>query len=124
MVDAQLVSAEDPVLQSTIADSDRQVPAKMVDLDSEQQLVSEIWGLNVRIVGVDASTLVSGEFEPAPFMDIWDRATSTTGSGGDVDASAMYQSVLTDVQWGDVSSSPTSRHCGRRLPATACLSSS
>lgn len=99
------VPASDPVLQYIVADSDGRVPAKLVDLDSEQQLVSEIWGLQVRIADAEGNTLMLGSFDPAAFADIWDRATGA-GGGGDVGAGAMYQSVLTRLQWGDVSASP------------------
>ncbi|MBX3655179.1 MAG: hypothetical protein KF686_13415 [Ramlibacter sp.] len=99
------VTASDPVLQYIVADSDGQVPAKLVDLDSEQQLVSEIWGLEVRIADDNGNTLLRGDFEPAAFADIWDRATGS-GAGGDIGAGAMYQSVLTRLQWADVSASP------------------
>ncbi len=95
------VALNDPVLQCIVADADSRVCAKLVDLDSEQQLVSEIWGLKVRIADRDGRTLVSGEFEPAGFMDIWDRATGT--GAGDTGAGAVYQSVLQNLQWGDVS---------------------
>jgi hypothetical protein len=98
------VPASDPVLQCIVADSDRQAPAKLVDLDPEQQLVSEIWGLQVRIADADGNTLLLSDFEHAAFMDIWDRAQGPT-QAGDADAGAMYQSVLTNLQWGDVSGS-------------------
>jgi hypothetical protein len=94
----------DPVLQCIVADSGTQAPAKLVDLDSEQQLVSEIWGMQVRIADSSGNTLMSGDFEPAAFLDIWDRAIGAE-SGGDVDAGAAYQSVLTNLQWADVSAS-------------------
>jgi len=98
------VTSSDPVLGYIVADSDGSVPAKLVDLDPEQQLVSEIWGLTVRIADGAGNTLMQGDFEPAAFMDIWDRAT---GSGsGDIGAGAAYQSVLWNLQWGDVSASP------------------
>jgi hypothetical protein len=98
------VKPSDPVMGYIIADSDDQAPAKMVDLDPEQQLVSEIWGLQVRIADQAGNTVMRGQFEPAAFMDIWDRATG--GGGGDTTAGAMYQSVLTGLIWGDVSASP------------------
>jgi hypothetical protein len=99
------VTAGDPVLTYLVADSDKQVPAKLVDLDSEQQLVSEIWGLQVRITDPQGNTIMAGDFEPAAFADIWDRATGG-GGGGDIGAGAMYQSVLRHLHWGDVSASP------------------
>lgn len=99
------VSSADPILQYIIADSDTMAPAKLVDLDSEQQLVSEIWGLQVRIADANGKTLMVGDYDPAAFMDIWDRAIGNE-SGGDIDAGATYQSVLTHLQWGDISASP------------------
>jgi len=101
---AGAVPAGDPVLQCIVADSDGRVPAKLVDLDSEQQLVSEIWGLQVRIADAGGATLLRGDFDPAAFADIWDRATGS--GGGDIAAGAMYQSVLRNLQWADVSASP------------------
>ena len=97
------VSANDPVINYIIADSDRHAPAKLADLDSEQQLVSEIWGLQIRIADANGNTLMRGDFDPAAFADIWDRATGH--GGGDNAAGAMYQSVLTNLQWADVSGS-------------------
>ncbi len=98
------VPTGDPVLGYLVADSDSHAPAKLVDLDPEQQLVSEIWGLQVRLATSDGTTVVQGDFQPVAFLDIWDRATDS--SGGDTIAGAMYQSVLTNLEWGDVSGSP------------------
>lgn len=98
------VTSTDPILHCIVADSDSHVCAKLCDLDSEQQLVSEIWGLQVRIADQHGNTLFRGEFKPAAFMDIWDRAIGAS-SGGDVDAGATYQSVLTNLHWEDVSHS-------------------
>jgi len=94
------VTSSDPVLGYIIADSDTQAPAKLVDLDSEQQMASEIWGLQVRIADGGGNTLLRGDFEPAAFIDIWNRALG--GGGGDNSYSATFQSVLTNLQWGDV----------------------
>ncbi len=102
---AGAVPATDPVASCVVADSGSQAPAKLVDLDSEQQLVSEIWGLQVRIADTGGNMLMQGDFEAAAFADIWDRATGP-GGGGDIGAGAMYQSVLRKLQWGDVASSP------------------
>jgi hypothetical protein len=98
------VGAGDPVLACAIADADARAPAKLVDLDPEQQMVSEIWGLQVRIADGNGNTLLRGEYEPAAFIDIWNRATA--GGGGDMTMGAMYQSVITALEWGDVSGSP------------------
>lgn len=96
---------DDPVLACLVADSDRQPPAKLVDLDPDQQMVSQIWGLEVRICDADGLNAVRGRFEMAPFTDIWRRATAA-GGAGDMAMSSMYQSVLYDLEWGDVARSP------------------
>jgi hypothetical protein len=93
---------DDPVMNCLIGDSDRSAPAKIVDLDPEQQLVSEIWGLQVRIYLKDGTNLLRARYETAAFTDIWSRST---GGGGDMGAGATYQSVLADLEWGDVSAS-------------------
>ncbi|NHZ44401.1 hypothetical protein [Massilia aquatica] len=97
------VGADDPILGYSIADSNEQVCAKIVDLDPEQQLVSEIWGLQVRIADANGNTLVVGDFTPAAFTDIWFGRSQ--GKSGDMGAGAMWQSVLTKLRWGDVSHS-------------------
>ena len=108
LADGSPAAGTDPVLGYLVADSDRRVPAKLVDLDPEQQLVSMIFGLELRIATPAGETLLRGDFDPAAFLDIWDRAQAVPVSGpgsGDVAAGAMYQSVLTRVTWGDVSGS-------------------
>jgi len=109
LADGSPASGTDPVLACAVADSDDRAPAKLVDLDPEQQLVSQIFAFELRIAAASGTTLLRGEFAPAAFMDLWDRARTVPVSGpgsGDVAAGAMYQSVLTRVRWGDVSGSP------------------
>jgi hypothetical protein len=101
--DGSAAASSDAVLGCQVADAGQGPPAKLVDLDPEQQLVSTIWGLRVRLVNVAGSVLLSSTFQPAAFMDIWDRCPSAQG---DELAGATYQSVLTDLQWGDLSASP------------------
>ena len=56
------VDANDPVLSSKIADSDDRVCGKLADLDPQQQLVSEIWGLQVRLTDRMGANLLTGDF--------------------------------------------------------------
>ena len=96
---------DDPVLGCLVADSDRLPPAKIVDLDPEQQLVSTIWGLELRICDANGKNLLRAPFAPAAFMDIWGRAIESP-PGSDNSAAAMFQSILHDLEWGHVSGSP------------------
>jgi len=76
------------------------VSGKIVDLDPEQQLVSEIWGMEVRLADSDGNTLMHGHFAVAPFTNIWWQRVQGAG-GGDISASAVYQSTLSKVEWGE-----------------------
>jgi hypothetical protein len=105
LADGSSAGIADPVLACSIADSDRRVPAKLVDLDPEQQLVSMVWGLEVRIANAQGETLMRGEYAPAAFHDIWGRAVGT-GGAGDVGGAAAYQSILSSLEWGTIDASP------------------
>ncbi|NKC10733.1 MAG: hypothetical protein GKR94_00560 [Gammaproteobacteria bacterium] len=117
---ARAVDSSDAVLECIVADSDSAVAAKLVDLDSEQQLVSEIWGLEVRIADANGNTLMAGNYKPAAFMDIWDRATG--GGNGDVGAGSAYHSVLSDLRWADNLASPFLQQLKTASEATGMLS--
>jgi hypothetical protein len=94
--------AGDPVVGLPLKNSSDRVDAKLVDLDPDQQMVSMIFGLQVRIADpVSGAVLMTGELSPVPFMDIWGR-----GGEGDTGASVFYHSMLTGVVWGDLSKSP------------------
>jgi hypothetical protein len=94
---------QDPAIGLQLKNSSDRVDAKLVDLDPDQQMVSMIFGLQVRIVDpVSGAVLMTGELTPVPFMDMWVRG----GGGGDTAASVFYHSTLTGVVWGDLSKSP------------------
>jgi hypothetical protein len=103
LADGSPAPADDPVRRLLVADSDRTAPAKIVDLDPCQQMVSMLFGLEVRITDEAGVTRFRGTYEPAAFFDIWGRAP---GHPSDTTACAYYQSVLTAAEWGDISSSP------------------
>jgi hypothetical protein len=100
-VDNNPVPEGDPVSGCLIADSDLTVSAKLVDLDPEQQTVSEVWGMQVRICRPDGVNLLRGFYKTAAFIDIWDRAPG----GGDLIAGAAYTSVLHGLEWGPIDGS-------------------
>jgi hypothetical protein len=114
LASGQASPVTDSVHGAVLADSDRRVAAKLVDLDPDQQLVSMIWGLEIRLCVSTGLTLLRGQFQPAAFMHIWDRAQS---GAGDLLAGAEYQSVLTDLEWSDISTSPTLQELHRSAEA-------
>ncbi|MBC7909302.1 MAG: hypothetical protein H7Y30_02310 [Pyrinomonadaceae bacterium] len=91
----------DPVIGALVNDSNIRVEGKLVDLDSEQQMVSQIWGFQVALSPspTNPSQPVFGfrsDFQMAPFADIWVRVPS-----GQPDSffGAFYQSILTNIEW-------------------------
>ena len=96
-------SADDSVRRLVVADSDRQAPAKLVDLDPQQQGASTIWGLEVRLADSDGRTRLVGRFAPASFTGLWVRAAAP--APGFFGFGAEYQSVLTDLEWDSVGDS-------------------
>jgi len=91
-------AADDPVIGASLAQIGR---ARLVDLDPEQQLVSEIWGLRLRLVSSTGVAAATGDFKVAPFSDIWGGRFTANGNG-DFAMTAFYQSLMTGVAWGDL----------------------
>ncbi len=95
-------STTDPLVGSAVGSTNSPQFAKLVDLDTEQQMVSQIFGMQLS-VGPSGSAYFTGKFEPVCFNDIFGRVVN-----GQPDSlfSAFYQSVLTSVQWGPDGGSP------------------
>ncbi len=70
------------------------VAGKLVDLDPDQQGVSQIWCLQISVGGA-----ISGAFVTAAFTDMWRRMPGNpSGMEG---AGAFYQSQLASPAWSD-----------------------
>jgi hypothetical protein len=92
----------DPIVGAPVTGADGRTAAKLVDLDPEQQMVSEIWGFQVIVGGSANGFTIRGDFEVASFGDIWFRYPS-----GQQDScfGAFYQSVLKNLDWTSQSTS-------------------
>ncbi len=89
---------KDPIIGMWIMDADSRAAGKIVDLDPQQQSVSMLWGVVIRIVSGE-KCLVKGDFEPVAFTGIWwIRSNTLQQSAG---ASATYQSVIDNLEWTD-----------------------
>lgn len=89
--------ADDPIVGASVVQLGRAV---LVDLDPEQQMVSQIWGLRLGIASATGASAMSGGFKVAAFCDIWGgRAPSESG---DRAMSAFYQSVIAGIGWSDL----------------------
>jgi len=95
-------SNSEPIIGAAVNSTDNPVTAKLVDLDTEQQMVSQIFGLQIK-VAISATDYFIGNFRAISFNDIWARVGVMQG---DKDFGAYYQSFLDDVVWGDQITSP------------------
>jgi hypothetical protein len=91
-------STIDPIIDMSICDTNDKVAGKIVDLDPQQQSVSELWGLIVRVFD-GQKDIIKGNFEVASFHNLW--MNRSTSQGGDIGASASYQSILKNLEWSE-----------------------
>ncbi|HYJ05230.1 MAG TPA: hypothetical protein VEX43_08850, partial [Chthoniobacterales bacterium] len=111
--------SSDPIIGARVLSSG-QYPAKLVDLDPDNQSVSQIWGLEVQVSIADPtdatkvlasvtgtmSTFTNGEpVAAAAFGDLWNRATNAPGPGMST-MGAAFHGVLTNIAWVNSAASP------------------
>jgi hypothetical protein len=99
VTDTGAATSGDPIIGALLASTG---PAVLVDLDTYQQGVSQIFGMTVAISHGGAT--ITGKMTPVNFFDMFVR--TSPGVPGDGRFSAWYQSVLTDVEWKGTWSSP------------------
>jgi len=113
-------SAADPVIGACVDSVNSPSTAKLVDLDTDQQMVSEVWGLKVK-VAISDTDYFTGLFRVAPFDDIWQRLQNPNSGSGDSVFSAYYQSVLDLVTWSPFSQSPLLSALKQASPASLSI---
>lgn len=99
----QLHTGGDPVIGAPIGSYAPRVPAKLVDLDTDQQTTTRLFGFNVQL-GTASAALLRGLWQDeGTLIALW---FSRVQSGGDSGASGAFQSILKHIAWGDLSTSP------------------
>ncbi len=86
----------DPLVGTKVNDGNDRVEGKLVDLDPEQQLVTELWGFRLLVEG---SGGFKSNFVPSPFADIWVRVPK--GPPKNAFFGVFYQSTLEVDSWTD-----------------------
>jgi hypothetical protein len=94
--------ASDPLIGQFVISTNSPAVGKLVDLDPDQQQVSQVWGMQLGI-GDPASDWLVGDYEAAYFQQIF---TSRAPGGFAIGFSAVYQSKLTNLQWPANPASP------------------
>lgn len=93
---------DDAALSYVVTGAADRPSGKMVDVDPDYQLASEIWGFAVRIFDPDSGKLAfCGEFEPSSFRDLFTRQLGNPNADNKQPAGARFVSTLTHVEWGE-----------------------
>ena len=74
------------------------VNGKLVDIDPDFQLLSQVIGVQVN-VATDSGAGFTGLLEPCNFQDIWAPQPTGQGIAGFSQGSALYISTLNSVKW-------------------------
>jgi hypothetical protein len=102
---ASVTAGQDPAIGMALENSDQRVSGKLVDLDPQQQLVSEIWGMALRLTDGENRAYFNGQYAVAAFNNAWSRQKDNSAPN-DQKIGAAYQSVLEKVVWSDAGVSP------------------
>ena len=90
---------QDPVIGLAL----NQIPtAVLVDLDPQQQMVSQIWGLRMQLDPPGSPATFHGAFQTTAFSDLWPKRADKPSDSG---MTAFYHSVLTGVVWNELAGS-------------------
>jgi hypothetical protein len=95
--------ATDPLIGQFVISTNAPAVGKLVDLDPDQQQVSQVWGMQLGI-GDPVSDWLVADYEAAYFQQIF---TSRAPGGFAIGFSAAYQSKLVNLQWPANPVSPT-----------------
>ncbi|NES22625.1 MAG: hypothetical protein F6K41_27830 [Symploca sp. SIO3E6] len=96
-------SSQDPVIGMQI--NPDQKKGRIVDLDSENQNVSEIWGFEIELTKEGANA-AKGEFKVVGFADLWfNRSIDLPPDSGDSKATAFYQSIIENIDFSGLAGS-------------------
>lgn len=96
---------DDPAIGMLLENSGQRVSGKLVDLDPQQQMVSAIWGMQVRLADGAGNSLMLGDYRTAAFTNLWKRQQHQTAMN-DQTLAAVFQSVLCNVAWHGSAGSP------------------
>lgn len=103
-------STKDAIIGASVK-SVGKYPAKIVDLDPDNQAISQIWGLKICIAIVDPNepgtslASLTATLPATAFCDLWNRTTNVNQvNNGSM--SASFQGLLKDLVWVNETASP------------------
>ena len=108
--DEATTAEQDPIIGQAVAAVYSKAQAKLVDLDPDQQNVSEVWGLTLQVAGLGANpksiaNFIRGDYSEGSYNAIWAQAHK--GPRSSASGSGVYQSQLKNLAW-DIDAAPRS----------------
>ncbi len=99
---------QDLIIGTIVSGSTDKPAGKMVDLDPQMQMTSELWALSIRFSTAEGELLLEGDLQPTGFRDLqqrqFPRDDTRTAQQNYVrnrqPLGASWTSVLTNLKWG------------------------
>ena len=98
--DGTKAEANDELIGQFVKCADGRASGKMVDLDPQMQMCSELWGMKLRIMNNSGDLLMSGILTTVGFRNLQYRQTAGIGVNGQP-LGGSWPTTLTDIEWGD-----------------------
>ncbi len=98
--DGSSIEASDDLIGQFIKCAEGRASGKMVDLDPQMQMVSELWGIKLRIMNKAGDLLLLGDLTTTGFRDLQTRQTAGAHVNGQP-LGGSWPSTLTNIIWGD-----------------------
>jgi hypothetical protein len=111
-------TAGDALVGGRVESTNSPTFAKIVDLDPEFQVGSQIWGLEVQASAASGGGCLRGRMRTATLRDLW---TARAPGGFAKGFGGSYQSVLTDLNWEPASKSPVLEELRHASPTTLSI---
>ncbi len=101
---------KNPLIGTPISNSGDRSGGKMVDLDPQMQMTSELWGVRCKLSDHNGHLLFEGIIRHTGFRDLqmrqFDEKGNPNKSPNGQPLGATFYSVLENVSWGDIDDHP------------------
>ena len=97
------VSDADGLIGQLVQTAEGRASGKMVDLDPQMQMVSELWGMKLRVMNKAGDLLFIGDLTVTGFRNLQQRQTAGALYNGQ-SLGGSWPSTLTNIKWGEACS--------------------
>jgi hypothetical protein len=91
--------ADEPLVGKLVSGPGDRSSGKLVDIDPQMQMTSELWGVALRLYDEEGGAVLEGDLLPTGFRDLQTRQVAQQSRNGQP-LGASWTSVLTGLRWG------------------------